>query len=49
MIFIKVFDVTLFLEDDHYLMFCLLLIFNGITILWMTYFISLFFKKPFNA
>lgn len=49
MILIKVFEVDLFIEDDHYSMFCCLLIFNGITVIWMTYFISFFFKTPFSA
>lgn len=42
-------NIDLFLEDDHFVMFFLLLLSYGITMLWTTYLLSLFFLTPFNA
>lgn len=47
--FIKLFGLELFLEDDHYPMLFLLLLFNGITCIWLTYLVSFFFVAPFNG
>lgn len=46
---IKLANIELFLEEDHYQMFFLLLLSNGVTMLWTTYLLSLFFTTPFNA